>query len=96
MMRRPSEARPEGCLKKVWPYGDGISATAALQAPVSELESPKLYIAGNLHLCQPLPILAGIISATSVKTKRPDRENNLIDSILALPIAPLQSYYIIK
>lgn len=49
MMRRPSQALPAGCPKKVSPFGDWISVNAEDIPPVSEFESPKLYIAGNPH-----------------------------------------------
>lgn len=47
MMRRPSEARPAGWWKKVSPEGEAIGKKAAAMHPVSELESPKLKIAGK-------------------------------------------------
>lgn len=49
MTRRPSEKRPAGLWKKVIPLGGGACSKAAEIAPVSELESPKLNIAGKLH-----------------------------------------------
>lgn len=50
MMSRPSENLPEGLPKKVSTYGRGIRSKAADLPPVSEFESPKLYMVGNLHL----------------------------------------------
>lgn len=49
--RRPSQRRPAGEWKKVSPLGGGSAASPnmAVKAPVSEFESPKLNIAGNLH-----------------------------------------------
>lgn len=46
IMRRPSEYRPAGLAKKDWPLGGGDQVKAAEIAPVSELESPKLKMAG--------------------------------------------------
>lgn len=46
MIRRPSLALPAGLWKKVSPHGAAIGKNAAAIPPVSELESPKLYIAG--------------------------------------------------
>lgn len=45
-MRRPSEYRPAGLSKKDWPLGGTDQENAAEIAPVSELESPKLKMAG--------------------------------------------------
>lgn len=52
-IRRPSQALPEGCPKKVMPLGDSITLNAADIPPVSEFESPKLYTAGNRQLPKP-------------------------------------------
>jgi hypothetical protein len=49
MRRRPSLYLPEGLLKKVSPLGGGAAPKAAERPPVSELESPKLKIAGKLQ-----------------------------------------------
>jgi hypothetical protein len=49
MTSRPSEARPAGFRKYVIPNGPGCAGNAAQKPPVSELESPKLNTAGNLH-----------------------------------------------
>lgn len=48
---RPSQTRPAGEWKKVSPLGGGVagSPNIAVKAPVSELESPKLNMAGKLH-----------------------------------------------
>lgn len=47
MTKRPSQKRPEGLRKKVWPLnGPAGKATPATRPPVSELESPKLKNAG--------------------------------------------------
>lgn len=54
-MRRPSQALPEGCPKKVMPLGDWITLNAADIPPVSEFESPKLYTAGNRQFPEPPP-----------------------------------------
>lgn len=47
MMRRPSEYLPAGIPKKVSPLGGGAGPKAADNPPVSELESPKLKMAGK-------------------------------------------------
>lgn len=49
-MSLPSQARPEGFLKKVMPLGGYDAGKAAQKPPVSEFESPKLKIALNSHL----------------------------------------------
>lgn len=49
MMRRPSEYLPAGAPKKVSPLGGGAGPKAADNPPVSELESPKLKMAGKSH-----------------------------------------------
>lgn len=49
-MSLPSQARPEGFLKKVMPLGGYGAGKAAQKPPVSEFESPKLKIALNSHL----------------------------------------------
>lgn len=49
MMSRPSHCLPEGWPKKVSPFGEVTSSMAADLPPVSEFESPKLYIAGKSH-----------------------------------------------
>lgn len=49
MVRRPSLYRPTGMPKKVRPKGGGTAEKRAESAPVSELESPKLKIAGKSH-----------------------------------------------
>lgn len=51
-MRRPSEYRPAGLLKKDWPLGGTDQENAAEIAPVSELESPKLKMAGQSQVCK--------------------------------------------
>ncbi|KAF1859867.1 hypothetical protein Lal_00028050 [Lupinus albus] len=48
-MSLPSEALPDRIPKKVSPLGGFTPANAAYTAPVSEFESPKLYIAGYQH-----------------------------------------------
>ena len=48
--RRPSEYRPDGVWKNVSPLGGGACPNAADKPPVSEFESPKLNMAGKLHL----------------------------------------------
>lgn len=50
-MRRPSENLPEGYPKKVSPYGKltGPIEKEDDKPPVSELESPRLKMAGKLH-----------------------------------------------
>lgn len=48
--RRPSENRPAGERKYVSPLGGGACPNAADKPPVSEFESPKLKMAGKLHL----------------------------------------------
>ena len=45
--RRPSPPLPAGLWKKLSPFGVGTGPKAANPPPVSELESPKLYIAGK-------------------------------------------------
>jgi hypothetical protein len=49
MRRRPSLYLPEGLSKKVSPLGGGAAPKAAERPPVSELESPKLKMAGKLQ-----------------------------------------------
>lgn len=49
MIRRPSQNLPEGLPKKVLPLGKGTRPNVAETAPVSEFESPKLYIPGKLQ-----------------------------------------------
>lgn len=49
MVRRPSLHRPTGMPKNVWPKGSGNDMKRADIPPVSELESPKLKIAGKLQ-----------------------------------------------
>ena len=51
MTRRPSEARPTGWRKKVWPLGGAAWPNTADKPPVSEFESPKLKMAGKLQGC---------------------------------------------
>ncbi|RWV77361.1 hypothetical protein GW17_00061824 [Ensete ventricosum] len=46
-MRRPSQYLPAGAPKKVSPCGGGAGPKAADSPPVSELESPKLKMAGK-------------------------------------------------
>lgn len=48
-MRRPSQSRPDGLRKKPLPFGARMGSNAAEIPPVSEFESPKLYIAGKTH-----------------------------------------------
>ena len=47
MMSRPSQYLPTGAPKKVSPLGGGTAPKAADSPPVSELESPKLKMAGK-------------------------------------------------
>ncbi|KAG6536404.1 hypothetical protein ZIOFF_001458 [Zingiber officinale] len=47
MRRRPSQYRPAGLPKKDSPWGGGAAPKAADSPPVSELESPKLKMAGK-------------------------------------------------
>lgn len=47
IMRRPSQYLPLGIPKKVSPLGGGAGPKAADSPPVSELESPKLKMAGK-------------------------------------------------
>ena len=50
MMRRPSQNRPAGLLKKICPLGGSRrSPIPATRPPVSEFESPKLKTAGKLN-----------------------------------------------
>lgn len=49
MTKRPSQYLPAGFLKKVSPLGGDAAPKAAERPPVSELESPKLKIAGKLQ-----------------------------------------------
>lgn len=50
MIRRPSQNRPAGLLKKICPLGGSRrSPTPATRPPVSEFESPKLKTAGKLN-----------------------------------------------
>lgn len=49
MTRRPSQYRPAGEPKKEEPWGGPAWPKAAERPPVSELESPKLKIAGKWH-----------------------------------------------
>lgn len=55
MIRRPSQNLPAGCPKKVSPYGGLTGDIDAEIPPVSEFESPKLYMAGNWHLFELAP-----------------------------------------
>lgn len=67
MMRRPSEKRPAGEWKKVTPLGGGACPKAAERPPVSELESPKLNMAGKLHcLARAAPAELATITTTSI------------------------------
>ena len=52
-IKRPLQALPEALPKKVSPLGRVISLMAAERPPVSELESPKLKIARQLHFFEP-------------------------------------------
>lgn len=63
MTRRPSEKRPAGLWKNVSPLGGGAWPNAAERPPVSELESPKLKIAGKLQAFNPVVVLV----ATEIK-----------------------------
>lgn len=47
IVRRPSLSLPVGLWKKLRPYGGLIGSKEADMPPVSEFESPKLYIAGK-------------------------------------------------
>ena len=49
MTRRPSQYLPAGEPGKVIPWGGPAWPKAAERPPVSELESPKLKIAGKWH-----------------------------------------------
>lgn len=49
MTRRPSQYLPAGAPKKVSPLGTETVEKAADMPPVSELESPKLKMAGKEH-----------------------------------------------
>jgi hypothetical protein len=87
--RRPSQKRPEECPKKLSPLGRGTSDMAAEIAPVSEFESPKLYMAGNPQLLpEPPPIF-------TPKTVRPSSaQSSLITrSMVGLALATMIKYY---
>lgn len=76
-MRRPSQALPEGCPKKVMPLGDWIASNAADIPPVSEFESPKLYTAGNRQLAEsPPPPAAAPTDVIGHPTKPRKRSTN--------------------
>lgn len=86
-MRRPSQNLPEGCPKKVSPLGEWSDANAADIAPVSEFESPKLYIAGNLHRRRPPPPNATGCSPTNPRTMRPNTQDSLAESMVMVVLA---------
>jgi len=48
-MRWPSQTLPEVLPKKLIPLRGSTAVVVAYSAPVSELESPKLYIVGCTH-----------------------------------------------
>ena len=81
MMRRPSQALPEGCPKKVSPLGVWISDKAAEMPPVSEFESPKLYIAGKSHLRPPTTNAGNL---TRLTTNTTNTQHSLIESMVFL------------
>lgn len=61
MIRRPSQALPAGTRKYVSPFGHGVGPIDTDRPPVSELESPKLKMAGNLQFSW--------LAATTIETK---------------------------
>lgn len=69
MIRRPSLALPAGLWKKVSPNGSVFGKNAADIPPVSELESPKLNIAGT-------PLIA-VAMTSSLPTLNTDETNKL-------------------
>ena len=83
MMSRPSQALPEGCPKKVSPLGVWISDKAAEMPPVSEFESPKLYIAGKSHL-RPPPPTTNTGNLTWLTTNTTNTQHSLIESMVFL------------
>lgn len=91
IIRRPSEKRPEECPKKLSPLGRGTSDMAAEIAPVSEFESPKLYMAGNPQLL-PEPRALPIFTP---KTVRPSSAQSSLftRSMVCLALATMIKYY---
>lgn len=73
MIRRPSQFLPAGFPKKDSPFGGRISDNVADIAPVSEFESPKLYIAGKPHLSCDLPV-AAVKRRSKKKAAREERK----------------------
>ena len=82
MMSRPSQALPEGCPKKVSPLGAWIFDKAAEMPPVSEFESPKLYIAGKSHLSTPPPPTANAGCFTKLTINSTNTQDSLIESMV--------------
>lgn len=76
MIRRPSQNLPAGCPKKVSPFGGLTGDIAAEIPPVSEFESPKLYIAGNWHPFELAPL-------TKAETKNISIKNSLMEFMIA-------------
>ena len=65
--RRPSEYLPAGEWKYVSPLGGGACPNAADKPPVSEFESPKLKMAGKLHLVMEI---VGLGSSNAIEITR--------------------------
>lgn len=82
MTRRPSQNLPAALPKKVVsPLGESSCSRAAERAPVSEFESPKLYIAGNLHILLFLPTSA-LVTHPQMYPKFKSRRNRVHIALL--------------
>ena len=68
-MSLPSVARPVGFLKKVMPLGSCCGGNTAQNPPVSELESPKLKMASNLHFECGVAAADGAVTVSRIRRK---------------------------
>nr|GLL35379.1 hypothetical protein GW17_00061824 [Ipomoea trifida]GMD47021.1 nitrate transporter [Ipomoea batatas] len=81
-MRRPSQKRPAGAPKKVSPLGGGAWPNAAERPPVSELESPKLKMAGKVQLLEQTTVLNG--SSNAIESSKQTKASYLQPAAAAL------------
>lgn len=78
MMRRPSDPLPTGLWKKISPYGDLISNKEASKFPVSELESPKLNMAGKLQTLLAEAKFSMLVAVNDITKKQGNENRSLL------------------
>ena len=81
-MSRPSQPLPDGLPKNVSPFGGGTAWKAADIHPVSEFESPKLYMAGKPQPLGAPPLTpTPICPTTNATTSHPNTQTPAGESI---------------